>query len=104
MKMNKIQNRKTWTDKDNTLIHNVYRFINDEQKKGHKVNKAKLFRELGEKLGRSKSSCECKAMNISAIYQNLLNKDYATGLKPLNNYNHSLAKNVCNYFGVDYEK
>ena len=103
MKMSKITNRKAWSDSDNEKIHSLYLKMIAAMNNDEKINKSKMFTELGESLGRSKSSCECKAMNISAIYQNLLNRDYVKGLKPLNNYNHSLAKTVCAFYGVDYE-
>jgi len=104
MKMNKIKTRVQWTDSDNKKLYDLYLEMLTLENKNEKFNKSKMFRELGEKLGRSKSSCECKAMNCSAVRQNLLNMQIVTGLKPLNNYNHSLAKLICERHNVEYVK
>lgn len=103
MKMAKVTTRKAWTDDDNRQLIALYNYMLVAQATGDKINKAKLFRDLGEKQGRSKSSCECKAMNVSAVRQNLLGLPIVQGLKALDNYNKALVDAVKADLGIKGE-
>ena len=89
MKMNKITTRRAWTEQENMLIIEMYSTMLRNQVLGIKYSKAPIVREYAEKLERSRSSVECKAMNISAILQEK-GLDTVKGYKALSNYNNAL--------------
>ena len=104
MKPLKIQKRQPWTPADNRAVINLYDQFLSWQQAGTKYQKAKHVRALATSQGRSHGSVEAKLMNVSAVYQNLLNLETVKGYKALNNYAHDLAEMICNDYGVDYER
>ncbi len=61
--------------------------------------KAKIYKELAEKFGRTSKSIERKFQNISAILD-LMGREWITGLAPLRNYQELLAQSVSDYVQV----
>ena len=86
MQIKKIIVRKQWTESDNREVIALYNKMLDFQIQGIKYSKAPLVRALAEKQERSKSSIECRLMNITACYYQLGNPLGVTGYKALANF------------------
>ncbi len=102
MQMRPVNTRNPWDDADVKELLAVYvQFLNSEDA-CEKYNKAAAMRTLGESQGRTKSSVECKMMNVSAV----LDKHgvtYVPGLKPLKNFSKALEGQVRAFGLLDAE-
>lgn len=78
-----------WSEEEVKGAVEAYFKLLEIQSSGGSVNKAEIYRNLGEKFGRSPKSFERKFQNISAIlYEQHL--PYCDGLKPFHNYQRLL--------------
>lgn len=104
MKTIPIKKRVPWPPEHNRQLIDLYNTMLSMELAGKPYKKAPMVRALAEKQGRSKGSVEAKLMNVSAIYENVLNKPRIKGYKPLINFNKSLAVMICKDYGYDYEQ
>lgn len=73
-----------WTHEQLAASVEAYRWMQGRVNDGLKVNKARLYRELSLKHGRSPKAWEYRMQNISHVLH-LLNEDWLVGLTPAKN-------------------
>lgn len=80
----------------NDLVVEAYFSLHQAQLADVRVNKANLYREIGEQIGRKEGYVEMKMQNISAVLDKL-GIEWARGLKPLPNFETVLVEAVQRY-------
>lgn len=80
----------------NDLVVEAYFSLHEAQLSNVRVNKANLYREIGDRIGRKEGYVEMKMQNISAVLDKL-GFDWARGLKPLPNFETVLVEAVQRY-------
>lgn len=70
-----------WNDEELAASVEAYRAMAEMEAAGQRYNKAQIYRDLGEKFGRSAKAFEYRMQNISALYDEL-GMPWIQGLKP----------------------
>lgn len=73
-----------WSDEELTRTIDAYLDMQEAERRAQPVNKAKLYRELGQAFGRSPGAFERRMQNISAVLAAWA-LPWIPGLKPLRN-------------------